>query len=147
MVRLNLPARRIIELALWVSRLPGAEGVANIGLARQRRARELSAATQYTWPEHHQLRLLGAEANSIDGCERDSFVEINPDVIQVDLNPNKGPQAAREREPQRGIFDLSMPLICGNYLCLPVAHVRSSDSISKLERLTSLPFARWISHQ
>jgi hypothetical protein len=139
---LNLPAHWIIRLALWVVRLPDAEGVANIGLACQRRARELPAAAQGAGSEHHQLRLLPAEANAIDSHERAAFVEINPDVIQVDLNPNKGAQASHERDPQRRIFVLSMPLICADHLCFPVAYVCSSSSISKLEHLVSLTFAQ-----
>jgi hypothetical protein len=142
MMLLNLPARWIIRLALCVSRLPGAEGVTDIRLARQRRACELSAATQSAGAQHHQLRLLEAEANTINGCERDSFVEINPDVIQVDLNLNKGAQASRERDPQRRIFVLPMPLICGNNLCFPVVHVCSGERVSMLKRLTSPTLAQ-----
>jgi hypothetical protein len=139
---LNLPAHWIIRLALWVSRLPDAEGVANIGLACQRRARELPAAAQGAGSEHHQLRLLPAEANAIDSHVRTAFVEINPDVIHVDLVPSEGTHTLSERDPQRRIFVLSMPLICADHLCFPVAYVCSSGSISKLEHLASLTFAQ-----
>src|SRR5688572_4340991 len=96
---LNLPAHWIIRLALWVVRLPGAKGVADIRLARQRRARELPAATQCAWLEHHQLRLLPAEANAINSCERDSFIEINPNGIHVDLAPSESTHTLSERYP------------------------------------------------
>jgi hypothetical protein len=86
--------------------------------------------------------LLPAEANAINGCERDSFIEINPNGIHVDLNPNKGAQVSRDRDLQRRILALPMPLICGDHLCFPVACVCSSGSISKLERLTSPTFAQ-----
>jgi hypothetical protein len=139
---LNLPAHWIIRLTLWVPRLPGAEGIPDIGLAHQWQARELSAATQGAWSEHHQLRLPPAEANVIDSHDRAAFVEINPDGIQIDLNPNKGAQASHERDPQRRIFVLPMLLICADHLCFPVAYVCSSGSISKLERLASFTFAQ-----
>jgi hypothetical protein len=139
---LNLPARWIIRLALEVSRLPDAEGVADIRLARQLRARELTAVAQGACSEHHQLGLLPTEANAIDSYERAAFVEIEPDIIQVDFNPYKGAQASRERDLQRRTFVLPMPLIRGDHLCFPVAYVCSSGSISKLERLASLTFAQ-----
>jgi hypothetical protein len=139
---LNLPAHWIIRLTLWVPRLPGAEGIPDIGLARQRRARELSAATQGAGSEHHQLRLPPAEANAIDSHERDAFVEINPNGIHIDLVPSEGTHTLSERYPQRRIFVLPMPLICADHLCFPVAYVCSSGSISKLGHLASLTFAQ-----
>jgi hypothetical protein len=84
-----------------VPRLPGAEGVADIRLARQWRARELPAATECAWSDHHQLRLLTAEANTIDDREGDSLIEINPNGIHVDLVPSKDAHTLSECYSQR----------------------------------------------